>query len=121
MNAQTTPGASILVVDHDDPVRQSTADILRNEDFDVVEADLGETMMARLRERMYGLVLVDPDLPFTNGVDVLEQVADPPPVIVVSARPVEEQDRRRLHSVVTYLEKPVPPPMLIAAVRAVLR
>jgi len=111
----------ILLVDYDDAVRTSTAEILRQEGFSVAEVDRADVVATLLQERWYRLMVIDPDLPLGDGIDLLDGLAEPPQIIVVSAHPVEKAARDRLDAkVALYLEKPVAPPVLVAAVRGAI-
>jgi len=111
----------ILLVDYDDAVRTSTAEILRQEGFSVAEVDRADVVATLLQERWYRLMVIDPDLPLGDGIDLLDGLAAPPPIVVVSAHPVEKAARDRLDAkVALYLEKPVAPPVLVAAVRGAI-
>jgi len=109
----------VLVIDYDDECRTSTAEILRREGFSVVEADTAEVTLEALKRQSFRLLVLDPDLPFMSGIELVEHLPDPPPIVMVYAYPMSVADRERLGSkVLSYLRKPVPPLALIATVRA---
>jgi len=112
----------VLVVDFDDGVRTTTAQILRHEGFTVAEADDGEIAFELMRQQRFGVVLLELDLPKRSGVQLLESIDDPPPVIVVAAYPFEPRDDERVgHKLAGYLQKSVPPRVLIDMVASLLR
>jgi DNA-binding response OmpR family regulator len=119
-----TDGATtdVLVVDFDDAVRTSTAAILRSEGLTVAEADDGDIAFDLLGQRHFGVVLLELDLPKRSGIELLDALDDPPPVVIVSAYEIEPDDCERIrHKVVGYFRKPVAPRVLIDTVAALLR
>ena len=115
--------ADVMVVDDDDDVRSSMADVLRGGGMSVVEADDGQTAHDLLRTTRVGVLLLDLHMTPRDGVWLLEQLRDPPAVMMVSAfsHYSESDMRRRFSSVVThFVQKPVAPAKLIDLVRASL-
>lgn len=116
------PTIDVLLVDFFDSARSSTCEILSLSGFSVVEADDGEIAHELLRERRFGLLLLDVDLPKRNGLELLESVPDAPPVVLYTACPIEPHERERLRDkIVSYLVKPVEPTVLIERVTDVLK
>ncbi len=66
--------AKILVVDDETNVLLTMTSILRQEGFEVDEANGGEKALAAIRERSYDLVLTDLNMPGVNGMQVLAEV-----------------------------------------------
>lgn len=81
----------ILVVDDEDDLRDSVADLLREEGFDVRGARNGQDALALLQELPHcSLVLLDLMMPGMNGyefIDALPSSPPPPPVLLVTAFP----------------------------------
>jgi PAS domain S-box-containing protein len=122
------PRASILVVDDNAPTRYSTARVLRNEGFEVVEADTGQAALAFAGERPLDLVVLDVNLPDIDGFEVCRRLRAAPrtartPVIHLSATFVNDVDKvQGLDAGADgYITHPVEPPVLVATVNAFLR
>jgi DNA-binding response OmpR family regulator len=98
--------------------------VLRNAGFTVAVATTAESALALLRilgERI-NLVITDHIMPGRNGVDFvreLRQENDWVPVIVLSGLAEAEAEYGGLD--IVFRQKPVPPPELIALVRACLK
>lgn len=112
----------VLLVDFFDSARRTTCEILSLSGFSVVEADDGEIAYELLRERRFGLLLLDLDLPKRNGLELLESLHHPPPAVIYTACHIEPGDREGLRQkIVGYLVKPVVPTLLIEKVTDVLK
>lgn len=111
----------VLVVDDDEGVRQTVAEILRRAKHTVAEAGDGEQALHRLGELDVRVLVVDVRMPRLDGLALLRLLDDPPPSIVISAYFVEDDVRRALGSKVrAYLRKPFRPEILLQAVSAAL-
>jgi CheY-like chemotaxis protein len=118
-----TPSAAVdvLVVDDDEGVRSSVAEILRRARHTVAEAENGEAALDRLAEVEVGVLVVDIRMPRLDGLGLLRGLENPPPAIVISAYFVDDEVRRSLGSKVSsYLRKPFRPEHLLAAVDGAL-
>jgi len=113
----------VLLADFSDPVRTSTAEILRLEGLTVTEADDGEIVLELLREHKFRLVLLELDLPKRNGIEILEAISDPPPVVIISSYRMKPRDYERFmpDKVMAHFTKPVKPRELLDTVLALLR
>jgi len=104
-------GISVLVVDDDPAFRELTRRILEQEGYTVTEAENGRVALERLAETAPGLILLDLMMPEMDGFDVVAAVRDHPdwqatPIIVVTAKELSPDDRRRLNgNVERVLEK----------------
>jgi signal transduction histidine kinase/CheY-like chemotaxis protein len=75
MPAGKSPGATILVVDDDDAVRDIAAALLREMGYSVLEASSGGSALDIIeRERKIELILVDFAMPGMNGAELARQV-----------------------------------------------
>ena len=91
----------ILLVEDDELTRETTRDLVVQHGFAVVEAANGREALDRLAEGLPDLVLLDLLMPEMDGFDFLEEVRRRPawrtvPVIVLTAKDLTEEDRRRL-------------------------
>jgi YesN/AraC family two-component response regulator len=64
--------SSILVVDDEDSLRLGMKARLESQGFTVDTAANGEEAMGKIQEQNYDLVLLDINMPFVNGIQVLE-------------------------------------------------
>ena len=100
---------TILIVDDDGDVRAMLRTALV-EDYEVIEAHSG---LDGLKEHMKGmhkidLVITDLKMPDLNGIELIENLIDEPPVIVISAYlplPEFRDELSRIKPVAT-IEKP---------------
>jgi DNA-binding NtrC family response regulator len=76
---------SILIVEDDETIRVTVGNFLRRQGFDVEVADHGTQALALLKERRFGLILLDLRLPDMNGLDILSTVreADEQTLVVI--------------------------------------
>jgi len=110
---------TVLIVEDDESVRASIADVLRLGDYNIIEAADGIDGLELLRTESVDLLLLDLRLPRMDGPEVLDALDAPPPVIVLSAFEYFDEDemRERFGSkVFAFLRKPVAPKRLLAVV-----
>jgi two-component system alkaline phosphatase synthesis response regulator PhoP len=115
---------TILVVDDEPKIVKQAQDYLERGGFRVVTAADGTTALAVARHERPDLVVLDLNLPGTDGLDVcraLRHESDVP-IIMLTAR-VDESDRLIGLELGAddYITKPFSPRELVARVRAVLR
>jgi CheY-like chemotaxis protein len=91
----------ILLVEDDEPTRETTRDLVVRHGFAVVEAANGREALDRLAEGLPDLILLDLLMPEMDGFEFLDEVRRRTawrnvPVIVLTAKDLTEGDRRRL-------------------------
>lgn len=112
----------VLVVDDDDGVRTTTCEILQSAGYDIAGAEDGEQALALVGTDVDAMVL-DLHLPKLDGLAVLDALPAAPPVIVVSAFQFRSRDlveSKYGHRVTAFLQKPVPPVVLLDTVKECL-
>ena len=122
--SESSPGAQIdvLIVDDDDDLRSTWADIIRSSGYSVAVAEDGEVALRILGQMAVGVVLLDLRMPRKDGFSVLESLTVPQLVVLVSAQALDEAAWARVEGkVVTFLEKPIPPERLLEVVAATLK
>lgn len=113
----------VLVVDDDEAVRSAVADMLRDEGFDVSEAQDGEEALVMLRrDPLPDVVLLDLMMPRVNGWQVVETMrASPPlakvPVMILTAFGTQIGLPLDVH----VLHKPLERDILVSEIRALAK
>ena len=112
---------TVLVVDDQESIRRSVADLLRSAGYDAVEAANGVEALAVLETREVGAVVLDVRMPQADGFAVLDALEKPPPVILMSAFDVDSDDEVRIDpKIFVRLVKPFHPRRLLEAVAAAI-
>jgi CheY-like chemotaxis protein len=112
----------ILIVDDDSSVRLMLARVLSNEGYGVLTAANGVDALGLAETLSVDLVLLDLNMPDTNGWVVLKQLDAKnmaPSVIIITAMP-NQQAAARAAGVAMVLEKPLDFPRLIQTVSQIL-
>lgn len=115
----------VLVVEDELPIRKLIAFNLQRSNFEVIEADKGETALQLIQEQAPSIVILDLMLPDMDGFEIctkLREMNRDIPVIILSAR---GQDMDKITGLELgaddYMVKPFNPLELVARVRTVLR
>jgi len=104
----------VLVVDDDEDIRTSVAEILRSQGYEVATAGDGDEALQAVGAQRFAAIVLDVRMPKVSGTDVLDALPDPPPVVLMSAHTLGTDDRCRVQDKVrSYLRKPFPPGLLI--------
>jgi two-component system, OmpR family, KDP operon response regulator KdpE len=114
----------ILVIEDEPAIRAVLRVLLEAEGYRFIEADTAMRAEIEARSHKPDLLLVDLGLPDGDGLKVIRKVRawSPVPVIVLSARTMEEQKIAALDAGADdYVTKPFSAPELLARVRAALR
>ncbi len=91
-----------LVVDDLEENRSLLRRMLEHEGWGVEEAEDGRVALERMREEAVQLILLDLMMPVMDGFEFLAEVRKVPewrsiPIIVVTAKQLTDEDRRRLN------------------------
>jgi two-component system copper resistance phosphate regulon response regulator CusR len=115
----------VLVVEDEQKTRESLAEGLRLEDWEIATAGTGEEAMAMLRRQPFDVVVLDWMLPDRDGIEVLQQMrgaGQHTPVLMLTARGTVNDRIEGLDSGADdYLAKPFAFAELVARCRALLR
>ncbi len=112
---------TVLVVDDQESIRHSVAELLRSAGYDAVEADDGESALAVLRGHDVSAVILDVRMPRADGFAVLDALEHPPPVILMSAFEMDTDDQERIDTkIFVQLVKLFHPRRLLEAVAAAI-
>ncbi|MDH3223180.1 MAG: sigma-54 dependent transcriptional regulator [Gemmatimonadota bacterium] len=114
----------ILVVDDDQAFRLSTAALLRDEGYRIVEAEDGEQARLALEDGGIHLVLLDMRMPGIDGIDLVEVLrtrGEHTPILMISGFGTVDAAVRALHvGADDFLTKPVEPDVLTERVAQLL-
>ena len=105
----TTP--TVLIVEDDPDAREMFHRTIEGHGWTVSEAENGRVGLQRMRERIPGVILLDLMMPEMDGFTFIDEIRRHPeyrhiPVVVVTAKDLTEDDRRRLQGhVVQILQK----------------
>ena len=115
-------GARVLVVDDEPTVRDVVARYLERDGYTVCEVADGAQVAAAVQAFRPDLIVLDIMLPHRSGLDVLRDLGNSVPVILLTAR-TDEADRVLGLELGAddYVVKPFSPRELVARVRSVLR
>ena len=100
--ASEIASASLLIVEDDDAMRESTRRLLNREGWDVCVAVNGRDALTRLSERIPSLILLDLIMPEMDGFDFIGRLRETSawrniPVVVLTAKDIDEREQSRLH------------------------
>lgn len=115
---------TILIVDDDQDLRRFIAIQLREEGFQVVEAENGEKALTILEEQLCDLAIVDIMMPGIDGYELtqsLRSFTDFPIILLTAKGQIESKEKGFLAGADDYLVKPFEIRELIFRMRALLR
>ena len=118
------PGALVLVIEDEPPMRRFLRAMLRANGYQVVEAETAREGLVQAAGRNPEVILLDLGLPDADGVEVARQLrrSTRVPIIVISARGKEQDKVAALdNGADDYLTKPFGAPELLARIRVALR
>jgi two-component system KDP operon response regulator KdpE len=114
----------VLIVEDEPEIRAIVRVLLEGEGYRVAEAENAERALIAARTEKPDLVLLDLGLPDGDGLQVVRGIRawSPMPIVVLSARTLEEQKILALDAGADdYVTKPFSAPELLARARAALR
>jgi DNA-binding response OmpR family regulator len=113
--------SNILVVDDENVARQSLADILKLEGYNVASAPNGQAAVEYVRTHPVDLMVIDLRMPGMDGLEVIQvvnQIAPDTEIVLLTAFASTDSAvqalRLRIHD---YLTKPTAPAQVIASVK----
>jgi CheY-like chemotaxis protein len=126
--AVTVPPSRILHVDDNESMLFVRSRYLREEGFDVVEAQTGATALQLLDSSPPNLVLLDVRLPDANGLDICRRIKSDPKLLGVKVvqisstftSPREQLDGLETGGADIYLAEPVTRGTLLSVIRRLL-
>ncbi|SFD48475.1 response regulator transcription factor [Roseivivax sediminis] len=117
---------NILLVDDDDDLREALAEqLVLTEDFEVFEAESGAVAMARVKEQLFDLIILDVGLPDNDGREVcrlMRKQGVKAPILMLTGHDSDADTILGLDAGANdYVTKPFKFPVLLARIRAQLR
>ena len=116
--------STILVVDDEEIVRLSCLRVLTGAGFTVETAEDGMEALRRIKEKDYGLVILDIMMPQLDGFTVLQAIREERPgmkvIIITGLDQTSMSIRAAEMGVAAYIGKPFDPDELLAKVSHVL-
>jgi two-component system OmpR family response regulator len=116
--------SKILIVDDDPHIRELASLFLRNDGFEVVEADDGADALAKLDSTKVDLFIIDVMMPNMDGWELCRELrtAYELPILMLTAKGETSQKLKGFQlGTDDYLVKPFEPLELVARVRALLK
>ncbi|MET0213688.1 MAG: response regulator [Vicinamibacterales bacterium] len=103
--ARRPPGPLALIIDDDPAMREMLSRQLRSQGWDIVEASNGRTALQRIAAQVPAAIVLDLMMPELDGFDFIIELRTNPawrdiPIVVVTAKDVTDEDRRRLNGYV---------------------
>ena len=97
------PAGPVLVVEDDESARELLRRVLKKDGWEVMEAENGAVALDRVSERTPALILLDLMMPQMDGFEFVERLRNRAdwhsiPIIVITAKMLTAEDRRRLNS-----------------------
>lgn len=112
--------ANILIVDDEKGIREGCRRILSSEGFSVDTAENGKLGLDKAKENSYDLILVDLMMPVMGGLEMMEQVKQIDPgiilVVITGFATVETAVDAMKHGAYDYIPKPFNPDQLMAVI-----
>ena len=118
------PIQTICLIDDDDVVRDAMRSLLEAREYGVVEFVSADDFLGQWDGKSGRCLILDIHMPGMSGLDLLKVLRDRgdwvPTILVTGQRDMVEADLPVKLGAVALLDKPVPPPVLFAAIRAAL-
>jgi DNA-binding response OmpR family regulator len=118
-------GPRILLCDDDRPVRDSLAEALAAEAFEVDTAERAVDAIQKVMRTSYGALLLDLKLPGLGGLDAISVIkrfdARLPIIVMTGHASYETEQAARAAGIFYYLVKPFSLPEMTDAVKAAVR
>ncbi len=114
----------VLVVDDEERIRKLLRMYLERENFEVVEAEDGETALQEASEAEFDIILLDLMLPEMDGIEVCEKLRNEKatPIIMLTAKGEESNRVQGFEAGADdYVVKPFSPREVVLRVKALLR
>lgn len=115
---------NILIVDDDTNIRHLLAVYLKEEGYNVFEAENGEDALDKLAEQPCDMAIVDIMMPVMDGYDLTKDIRefyDIPVILLTAKDQIEDKEKGFLSGTDDYIVKPFEPRELIFRIKALFR
>ena len=117
-------GASILIVDDEETMREACREVLLSEGFSLQEASSGEGALDIIARRSFDLLILDLKMPHVDGLEILRRVQKESPgtaTVVITGYPsIDTAVEAMKLGAADFLPKPFTPDVLRLTVRRAL-
>jgi len=115
----------ILLLEDDKVLSETLIELLESEDFDVTHIEDGELALDATFDESYDLLLLDVNVPFINGFELLKSLRDTenetPAIFITALSDIESLSRGFEVGADDYIKKPFDFDELIVRINALLR
>lgn len=112
----------LLIVEDDDVLRSSMEVMLASHGFQVDSAPEGKTALKKLREKDFEAIILDDNIPFIQGSDLLGLIRiQSPNVKIIVMSGIADQvtlEKIRHYGVASFLEKPFDIETVVSVLRS---
>jgi two-component system response regulator HydG len=117
-------GASILIVDDEETMREACREVLVSEGFSLLQASSGEEALDLIGRRSFDLLILDLKMPRVDGLEILKRVQKESPgtaTVVITGYPsIDTAVEAMRLGAADFLPKPFTPDVLRLTVRRAL-
>lgn len=103
--------SKILIVDDEPDIRSQVSRWLKDENYDVDEAENGKQALQKLKKQTYGVILLDLMLPEIDGFEVLHEIRQDYPdtcvIILTAYGDTEKTKKAMLEGAFDFFDKPI--------------
>jgi DNA-binding response OmpR family regulator len=116
----------IMIVEDTPDLLETLAEFMVMDGFDVIACLGARVALEKLKEETPDLVITDLSMPDIDGFQLIEKIREMKmladlPIIIFSARPLQENQARAVSlGVARYIKKPCSPEELVLAVQLIL-
>lgn len=113
----------MLVVDDDLSILRCTIRVLENNGYEADSAETGEEAIAKAKERIYDVALIDLKLPDMDGIEILSKanLSKAVKIMLTGYHSLVSSIQAMDKGVDAYLRKPVSPEELILLIKSKLK
>ena len=119
-NGSHVSNASVLVIDDDPAVLETSADLLKEYGYNVIRSDNARDAIRRIREEKVDVILTDIKMPDISGIELLEEIRsleiEVPVILMTAYAELDVAVSAMGKGAFDFIVKPYKPELLIHAV-----